>query len=59
MVVRLKLSFSVNLALNSDWLIGMLFQDQQGNHVHHIKGHILCPFSQDVILALGVPRMCL
>ncbi len=24
-----------------------------------IKGHILCPFLQDVILVLGVPRMCL
>ncbi len=24
-----------------------------------IKGHLLCPFLQDVILILGVPRMCL
>ncbi len=24
-----------------------------------IKGHLLCPFLQDVILVLGVPRMCL
>ncbi len=23
------------------------------------KGHLLCPFLQDVILVLGVPRMCL
>ncbi len=40
LVVRLKWSFPVNLSLNSDWLIGMLLQDQHGcwsrNMLHRI-----------------------
>ncbi len=52
--VNLKQTFLVNVSLNSDWLIGMLFQDQQGhwsrNMLYLVKPHSL--FGKSLFLCI-------
>ncbi len=44
-------SFCRSFFLDTTWWVAVLW-------LRHFKGHQLCPFLQDVILVLGVPRMC-